>query len=241
MTRWSGRSETMPTGFGRRRGAMRCLRGLQGERQMNRISGMEAPLNEPVLVLNRLWQAVHICSARRAITLLCMEHAVAVLEESGSFATYSFEQWCEVPCIEGEEVVRSIRLRLRVPRIVLLTLYDRLPRKEVKFSRNNVFQRDNHTCQYCRRRLDRKELNLDHVVPRQRGGGTTWENVVCSCLHCNRAKGNRTPEEAQMQLLRSPCRPRWRPFVELQFKHSYETAWRHFLDSSRWRVEMGES
>ncbi len=133
-----------------------------------------------------------------------------------------------------------MHLRLRVPRIVLLTLYDRMPRKEVKFSRNNVFERDEHTCQYCRRRFDRKELNIDHVVPRHRGGATTWENVVCSCLPCNRSKGNRTPEEARMPLLRHPRRPRWRPFVEVQFRHSYENAWRHFLDSSRWRVEMGE-
>jgi 5-methylcytosine-specific restriction endonuclease McrA len=201
---------------------------------------MTSALNQPVLVLNRLWQAVHICTVRRAITLLCMEHALVVAEEEGSFATYDFAQWCLFPGGEAEDVVCSVHLRVRAPRIVLLTLYDRMPRKEVKFSRNNVFERDEHTCQYCRRRFDRKELNIDHVVPRHRGGGTTWENVVCSCLHCNRTKGNRTPEEARMPLLRHPSRPRWRPFVEVQFRHSYENAWRHFLDSSRWRVEMGE-
>ena len=105
---------------------------------------------------------------------------------------------------------RSSR-RIRVPRVIVLLAYDHLPKARVRFSRFNIYARDDNTCQYCGRRFRRAELNLDHVVPRSRGGSTTWENVVCSCIPCNLRKGGRTPEEARMRLLRAPTRPRWTP------------------------------
>ncbi len=76
-----------------------------------------------------------------------------------------------------------------MPRIILLLMYDRLPKKEVKFTRHNIFERDKNTCQYCGDVFDRKDLNLDHVIPRDRGGPTTWENIVCSCIECNTQQG----------------------------------------------------
>ena len=82
-----------------------------------------------------------------------------------------------------------------------------MPKKEVKFTRHNIFERDKNTCQYCGRVFDRKDLNLDHVIPRDRGGPTTWENIVCSCIECNTQKANRTPQEAGMHLIRKPKRP----------------------------------
>ena len=86
---------------------------------------------------------------------------------------------------------------IRVPRVLLLIAYERVPKRHVRFSRFNIYARDNNTCQYCARRLPRTELNLDHVIPRSRGGLSTWENVVCSCHSCNRRKGGQTPEEAR--------------------------------------------
>ena len=86
-------------------------------------------------------------------------------------------------------------------------------RARVRFSRLNIYARDRNTCQYCGRRPPRAELNLDHVIPRSRGGVTNWENVVCSCVPCNLKKGGRTPDEARMRLLRHPIRPRWTPFI----------------------------
>ena len=90
-----------------------------------------------------------------------------------------------------------------------------MPKKEVKFTRHNIFERDHNTCQYCGKVFDRKDLNLDHVIPRDRGGPTTWENIVCSCIKCNTQKANRTPQEAGMHLIRKPKRPKWRPFVQV--------------------------
>ena len=194
-----------------------------------------------VLVLNRLWQAINVCTAERALTLLYSGHAQVVCENDGNFNTFSFREWCDFSDqYDGEEVVHTISFRIRIPRVILLLFFDRLPNKEVKFTRHNVFERDKNTCQYCGHKFDRKDLNIDHVIPRHRGGLTTWTNVVCSCVDCNRRKGSRSPEEARMRLIRKPKKPRWRPFVEVQFIKTADHSWRHFLDLAYWNVELGE-
>lgn len=195
-----------------------------------------------VLVLNRLWQAINVCTAERAMALLYTGHAQVVCEDGGTFNTFSFREWCDFSNRAGEEsdCLETISFRIRVPRIILLLFFDRLPNKEVKFTRHNVFERDKNTCQYCGRKFDRKDLNIDHVVPRQQGGLTTWTNVVCSCVACNRRKGCRTPEEARLRLIRKPKKPRWRPFVEIKFSTRVDHSWRHFLDLAYWNVELGE-
>ena len=198
-------------------------------------------MNQRVLVLNRLWQAVNICSVERALGLLYMNHAQVVYEEGGSFNTFSFQEWCDYSTHhESDELLHSVSLRVRIPQIIVLLFFDRFPHKEVRFTRNNLFERDKDTCQYCGRHFDRSELNIDHVVPRRHGGKTTWTNVVCSCIPCNRRKGSRTPAEAGMYLIRSPRKPRWRPFVEIHFKQKPAHSWRHFIDLAYWNVELGQ-
>jgi 5-methylcytosine-specific restriction endonuclease McrA len=203
---------------------------------------MSSILSQPVLVLNRLWQAVNVCSARRALILLFQGHAQVVLSDGdGAFHTYSFEEWRDLSeQAPHGEVVHTISFRIRVPRVILLLVYDRLPKKEVKFTRHNIFERDKNTCQYCGKVCDRKDLNLDHVIPRDRGGPTTWENIVCSCIDCNTRKANRTPQEAGMRLIRKPKRPKWRPFVQVNFTLHEHESWKHFVDLAYWNVELGE-
>src|SRR5262245_17263641 len=203
---------------------------------------MSSILNQHVLVLNRLWQAVNICTARRALTLLFQGHAQAVLNgQDGSFRTFSFSQWHDFSQQEPHpESVGTISFRIRIPRVILLMVFDHLPKKEVKFTRHNIFERDKNTCQYCGRVFDRKDLNLDHVIPRDRGGPTTWENIVCSCVPCNTRKGNRTPSEARLTLIRKPKRPKWRPFVQINLETAAHDSWKHFVDLAYWNVELGE-
>jgi 5-methylcytosine-specific restriction endonuclease McrA len=113
----------------------------------------------------------------------------------------------------------------------------------VRFSRFNIYARDDSTCQYCGRKHRRSELNLDHVIPRSRGGSTTWENVVCSCISCNLRKGGRTPEEAGMRLLRHPTRPRWTPMFRSATRRAFYREWRPFLslaDAAYWNAELLE-
>jgi 5-methylcytosine-specific restriction endonuclease McrA len=133
---------------------------------------------------------------------------------------------------------------MRVPRVILLLSFDRVPRRHVRFSRFNIFSRDRNTCQYCGRTLPRAELNLDHVLPRAQGGTSTWENVVCSCLPCNRRKGGNRPEEVGMTLLRHPFRPQWTPFMLETFSMRRYREWQPFLttvDSAYWNAELLES
>ena len=196
-------------------------------------------------MLNRLWQAVNITTVRRAFVLIFQGHAqfvanIVTRDGENQFSTHDFESWRDFSRHQPDgEMVHTVAYRVRVPSVIVLSLFDRLPRKEVRFTRANLFERDQNTCQYCARTLDRKELNLDHVLPRDRGGRTTWENIVCSCIPCNTRKANRLPHEAGMQLIRQPRRPRWRPF-QIGRKPA-DQQWRRFLDIAYWNVELGET
>lgn len=203
---------------------------------------MESVLDQPVLVLNRLWQAVNTCTARRAFTLLYQGHAQVVsADNDNNFLTHDFQSWRDLSRSQPDaESVRTISLNIRIPRIIVLLIFERLPKKEVKFTRHNVFERDKNTCQYCDKVFDRSELNLDHVLPRDRGGQTSWENIVCSCIPCNTKKGNRLPHECGMQLRRKPKRPKWRPFINVSFASHHHESWRHFLDLAYWNVELSD-
>jgi 5-methylcytosine-specific restriction endonuclease McrA len=198
-------------------------------------------LDRQVLVLNRLWQAINVCSVRRAFTLLCAGHAQVVdADADRNFFTHDFESWRDLSEREPEdEMVHTISFKIRVPRVIVLLLFDRMPKKEVKFTRANIFERDKCTCQYCGVHFERRDLNLDHVIPRDRGGLTSWENIVCSCIPCNTRKGNRLPHQAGMRLIKKPERPKWRPFLHITFDSKVHESWRHFIDFAYWNVELG--
>lgn len=181
---------------------------------------------------------VHITSVKRAFTLLYQGIAKAVDKQ---YELFDFDSWAELAAAQHDETVGLVGRVIRVPRVILLTEYDRLPRRRVRFSRHNIYLRDRNNCQYCNIEFAKPELNLDHVVPRTQGGRTTWENVVCSCIECNRKKGGRTPEEANMRLVRPPRRPEWSPLYGFQGRHRAYEAWRPFLnvvDASYWNVEL---
>ena len=209
---------------------------------------MDAVLTEPVLVLNRLWQAVNVIAARRAFILLAREDAQVVHHDEllDDFRMFSLMDWAdfsrENPPLVAREGVHTVRQTIRLPRVILLTMFDRMPCKELKLTRNNVFERDKNRCQYCGRTFPREELNLDHVIPRHQGGKTTWENIVCSCIPCNTHKANRLPHEAHLRLICKPSRPKWRPIISTMLdRQPHHPAWRHFLDVAYWNVELEES
>ena len=203
---------------------------------------MSTLLNTPVLVLNRLWQAVNICTARRALTLLFEGHAQVVFQTpDGGYQTFDFREWKDLSRAEpSPESISTISFRIRVPRVILLLVFDRMPKKGVKFTRHNIFERDRNRCQYCGKTFDRQDLNLDHVIPRDQGGPTSWENIVCSCIRCNTRKANCTPREAGMRLIRKPRRPKWRPFVQINIGAAPHHSWRRFIDVAYWNVELGQ-
>jgi len=194
-------------------------------------------LDSGVLVLNRVFQPVHITSVRRAFSLLYQGVAKALDEE---LQLFDFASWSALSAAQ-HDAVQTVSRRIRVPRVVVLVAYEHLPRARVRFSRFNIYARDDSTCQYCGRRFPRSDLNLDHVVPRSRGGSTNWENVVCSCVPCNLRKGGQTPEEAGMRLLRHPARPRWTPVFRNAARRAFYREWMPFLsmaEAAYWNTEL---
>lgn len=197
-------------------------------------------LNTKVLILNRSYLPIHVTSVRRAFSLLYQGIARVVNDQ---YQTFDFDSWSHLSVSVRDESVGLVNRVIRVPRVILLVGYDRVPKRQVRFSRYNIYARDNCTCQYCGHKLPRHELNLDHVIPRSRGGISTWENVVCSCHACNRHKGGRTPQEAKLTLLRKPYKPRWTPFMQETFNLSRYREWLPFLstvDVSYWNTELLE-
>lgn len=207
--------------------------------------GQSTTLDASVLVLNKLFMAIHIISVRRAFCLLAKELAEVVSLEDGQYATYDFETWREVSEYrarnfrqEDDDWVRTTSAPIQVPRIIRLTGYDRLPRQTVKFNRRNIFARDSNQCQYCGKKFPTTELSLDHVLPRSQGGQTTWENIVCACVGCNVRKGGRTPREASMALIRKPEKPKRSPLLNQKLTNRKYQSWKSFLDNAYWSVEL---
>src|SRR5512142_887266 len=128
---------------------------------------MTPMLDSGVLVLNRVYQPVHITSARRAFSLLYQGVARAIDEQ---FQLFDFDSWSALSAAAHQDAIHTVNRAIRVPRVIVLIAYEHLPKARVRFSRFNIYARDDCTCQYCGRRLPRSELNLDHVVPRSRGG-----------------------------------------------------------------------
>jgi 5-methylcytosine-specific restriction endonuclease McrA len=202
-------------------------------------------LDASVLVLNKLFMAIHIVSVRRAFILLCKDLAEVVSLEDGQFATYDFETWREVSEFRAkhfrqadDDWVRTSSAEIQVPRVIRLMTYEKLPKQTVKFNRRNIFARDHNQCQYCGRKFPTTELSLDHVTPRSQGGQSTWDNIVCACINCNVRKGGRTPKQAHMTLIRKPEKPKRSPLLNLKLTLSKYQSWKTFLENAYWSVEL---
>lgn len=188
---------------------------------------MNCSLDSNVLVLNRLWQAVNVVSARRALTLVYVGRGKVV---SDDFATHDWDLWLGCGQYRPDlPHVQSVDARIPIPAVIQVLEFDRVPHPRVKFTRANVYLRDRHRCQYCGQQGTATDLTLDHVRPRSRGGRTSWSNIVVSCAPCNSRKRDRLPEEAGMRLRRPPCQPRWHPATALRPVERPHPAWLPFL------------
>ncbi len=193
-----------------------------------------------VLVLNRSYMPIHVTTAKRAFSLLYQGLARAI---DRHYQTFDFDSWSEVAIEAQDQTIGLVDRIVKIPKVIVLIAFDRMPRRHVRFSRHNIYARDNNTCQYCGVQYPRSELNLDHVVPRSLGGTSTWENIVCSCLACNRRKGGMTPREAGLRLQRHPRRPKWTPMMGLLLTEIRHREWLPFLnivDASYWNAELRE-
>jgi 5-methylcytosine-specific restriction endonuclease McrA len=167
-------------------------------------------LQQPVLVLNASYEPINVCAARRALVLV-LKGVASTLEQSS-------------------RAIASERARFPLPSVIRLLEYRRIPHQSRALTRKNILLRDRYTCQYCLKIVPAGELTMDHVVPRSRGGASSWENLVACCIPCNNQKGNRTPDEADMKLARLP-----RPFTLHTSRHLMrllghsDDQWRKYL------------
>jgi 5-methylcytosine-specific restriction endonuclease McrA len=191
-------------------------------------------LERPTLILNRNWQPVNVATVARALVLLWNEAARVVDPET--YQLFTWTDWSKITPRDGDAFIQAVRHRLRVPEVIVLADYDRLPTAAVSFSRRNVFKRDHWTCQYCGVQPGGEELTIDHVVPRSQGGTSTWDNCVLSCIDCNHRKADRTPQQADMKLRKAPARPSWKP---LYARHTMRIeSWSKFISETYWNVPL---
>lgn len=192
-------------------------------------------LSEPTLVLNRNWVAIQTTTVRNALCLLYSGVARAIHTET--FETHDFDSWADLAISRDEPRIHTVRLEIKVPEVILLLSYDKVPRRQVTFSRRNLYRRDRYTCQYCGATPGSAELSIDHLIPRSRGGRTTWTNCVLACVNCNKQKGNRTLVEAGMSLLGSPAVPKWSPYIQIPLYRKRES-WEKFISEAYWNTEL---
>ena len=194
-------------------------------------------LQDHVLVLNRSFLAIQVSTVKDAICALYKGHARVVDE---NYKLYWFDEWVkkcldiakdpdELSKYSGE--VRSSSLFIYAPQVLYLPDNDiSSPElRTIKFSRRNVFDRDKNQCQYCGKKFHRDNLSMDHVIPRSRGGPSTFTNIVTACKTCNAFKDNKTPDEAGMKLLKKPVAPRWKSHVGTPFSSIKKDYWSLFL------------
>ena len=166
----------------------------------------------PVLLLSAAYEPLRVISWQNAVCLFFLGK-VEVVEEY-------------------EHNIHSVSIAIKAPAVVRLIKFFKAGRHAPPLSRANILARDKFQCQYCAADLSAKDSTLDHVIPRSRGGKTTWENMVCACAACNRTKGGRTPKEARMKLLKTPIKPDWLPVLNIRLHGQIPSSWFAFLQTS---------
>lgn len=200
---------------------------------------MPASLQKRVLVLNKSWVAVGSVSLKRAITLVFStykdgESKAKIVDPVNDFQLFTWKDWSQFVPRDGEDSISGTNLVFRVPEIIVLGRYNKLPNRKVYFNRRNLYRRDNFTCQYCERKLDSSELTIDHIIPRSRGGESNWDNCVIACNKCNEKKGSSLLSEIGLSLMRKPFKPKFN-MLEIDVKIK---SWEHFLGECYWNVEL---
>jgi len=189
-----------------------------------------------VLVLNRNWQAINIRTPADAFCQMATNAATALDIELGdggraqALRPVPWDEWITLPVREGDHAVRTARGAIRVPMVIVAVNFAKVPKKRPKLSARNIRERDGNRCQYTGRLLHPDEGNLDHVVPRSRGGADTWENLVWAARDVNQRKADRLPHEAGLKLLSVPRAPKEMP-VSALIRNAHGVAeWKLFLN-----------
>lgn len=206
-----------------------------------------------VLSLNKVYSPLGLISVKEAVDAIFSERAEIIEEEeNGGFSNHDVSSWLELSEMknllmqEGEEGINHIWINsvepyFIAPRVIRYLHYDKSFIKQVKFSRRNIILRDNYTCAYCNKKLPLEQLQLEHIIPKSRGGKTTWTNTITACIKCNQKKGNRTPKEAGMKLHWKPTKPKFLPKNQrIIVRDPRYKFWEQFVSDLYWSTELQE-
>jgi 5-methylcytosine-specific restriction endonuclease McrA len=215
-------------------------------------------LSSKVLVLNKNWTAIGVTSVQRTLSLLFSEYEdghpkahIVTPPPIGDYEVWNWSDWSKIKPKEGENGIISSKAIYKIPEVVLLSRYDNIPEKKLNFCRRAIWNRDNYRCQYCGVKPNYDESTLDHIVPRSKGGETSWTNCVLACYQCNSQKADREPQEAYkpkdkerarlwrgsspMKLLKQPRRPEFSIFRE---RIKVLETWKHWVDKLYWEIPL---
>lgn len=193
-----------------------------------------------VLVLNKNWQAINIVTPVQAFNQLCVGAATALhVDEDDIIGPVRLKDWMELPVREKDWSIGTPHGKIRVPVVIILSKFDKVPKKKLKFSRRAVYERDNGVDQYTGEYVPYENGNLDHVNPKSNGGEKDWSNIVWTAIETNSRKKNRTPEQAGLKLIRSPVIPKTETMVtDKIFNVLGIKEWDHFLKPGRRSTDL---
>lgn len=163
-------------------------------------------LNKPVLVLNKVWIPIRVISAKRCLKLVFADKASIVNPDD--YSVYNWEDWQKMDSSNDEVSIKTTSGTIKLPEVMVLLSYDKVFVRNLRLTKKNIYMRDEFKCQYTGDHISGKDADIDHIIPRSRGGKNTWENMVVCSKKINRQKADKTPEEAGLKLIRKPTRPK---------------------------------
>lgn len=200
------------------------------------------------LVLNSSYIPISIIPTKKALKMVYKNRAEFVEVDNGYYSCYDFNSWADLSAFKEESGIKSDDdyiyfgdgKKIDFPFIIRAIYYSGIAYEKVKLTRRNIYIRDEYTCAYCGKKFNTEKLNIDHVIPKSRGGRNVWSNVVCSCVPCNTKKDNRTPDEAGMKLRRKPFEPKYNILLNypISKREKYLKKWSDFVSDLYYSVEL---
>jgi len=191
---------------------------------------MKKILDREVLILNKSWNPIRIQTVLDAITLVYRKRAAFINVQN--YEVYGWDNWVKIPPKEGEEYITTSYFSFKIPKVIVLTHFNDIPVYRVNINKRTIFESDNFICQYSNKKVSLKSGNLDHIIPKSKGGKKTWNNIVCCDAKINSFKNDRTPEEAGLKLLKKPEKLDYRKTV-LTYKEGMPEEWKNFLKEKK--------
>lgn len=187
-------------------------------------------IKQSVLILNKHWIPINTTTPKHSFALMFSDNAKAILIEDDKVVPLDWNDWVNVNPSEKDRKIKTVRGYIKIPSIIVLNYYDKIPRQTIKFTQKSLWERDNFTCQYTGKKVNRTNGNIDHIVPKAQGGKTSWENCVIAHKEINAIKADRTPEQAGLKLLKKPSAPKLMP-VSFYIRNREEIEdWNLFLN-----------